>query len=53
MIEYGPPEKVYVENDWYDGPQAGVADINGAPHRFKATFNEEEDEYSNAFVCGR
>ena len=44
MIKYGPPERVYVENDWYDGPRAGIADINGMPHRFKSLFDEEEDE---------
>lgn len=32
--KFGPPEKVYVENDWYDGPRARVADIDGVPHRF-------------------
>jgi hypothetical protein len=44
MIKYGPPERVYVENDWYDGPRAGIADINGMPHRFKSLSDEEEDE---------
>ena len=42
-------EKVYVENDWYDGPRKGVADLNGVPHRFIAHFNEEkgyEDTFS-------
>ena len=50
MKEFGPPEKVYVENDWHDGPQAGVADINGVPHRFRSIFNEEQDKHSNAFA---
>jgi hypothetical protein len=50
MMEYGPPERVYVENDWYDGPQAGIADINGVPHRFKSIFDESEDEYRGAFM---
>ena len=44
MIKYGPPEQVYVENDWYDGPRAGIADINEMPHRFKSLFDEEKDE---------
>jgi hypothetical protein len=26
MTQYGPPEKVYVENEWYDGPRAGIGD---------------------------
>src|SRR5690606_33296006 len=36
--------------DWYDGPQAGVADINGVPHRFKSIFGEEKDDYSGVFM---
>jgi hypothetical protein len=40
MITYGPPERVYVENEWYDGPRAGVPNINGMPHRFKSLFDE-------------
>lgn len=33
-------EKVYVENEWYDGPRKGVADYKGVPHRFIANFDE-------------
>ena len=47
---FGPPETVYVENDWYDGPRAGVSDINGVPHRFKSLFDEKEDEYLATFL---
>jgi len=50
MVKYGPPERVYVENEWYDGPRAGVADINGIPHRFKSLFDEEEDQYLGTFI---
>jgi len=50
MKNYGPPERVYVENEWYDGPRAGVADIGGIPHRFKSLFDEEEDQYLGSFV---
>ena len=50
MIEYGPPEKVYVENEWYDGPRAGIADISGIPHRFKSLFDEGDDEYLGTFM---
>jgi hypothetical protein len=39
------PERVYVENEWYDGPRAGIADINGVPHRFKSMFDEADDDY--------
>ena len=41
-------EKVYVENDWYDGPRKGVADLNGVPHRFIAHFKEESG-YEDTF----
>lgn len=49
-VRYGPPERVYVENEWYDGPRAGIADINGTPHRFKSLFDEQEDEYLGTFM---
>jgi hypothetical protein len=48
--EFGPPERVYVENERYDGPRAGVADINGIPHRFKSLFDEAEDDDLGTFV---
>ena len=50
MPEFGCAEKVYVENDWYDGPRAGVADILGQPHRFKSLFDEEDGEYMGTFL---
>ncbi len=48
--DFGAPERVYVENEWYDGPRAGVANIDGEPHRFVSQFDEEEDEYLGTFV---
>ena len=50
MIKYGSPGRVYVENEWYNGPRAGVADINGVPHRFRSLFDETEDEYFGTFM---
>lgn len=50
VSEYGPPQRVYVENDWYDGPRAGVADLCGKPHRFVSLFDELEDEYTGTFL---
>jgi hypothetical protein len=50
MATLGPPEHVYVENEWYDGPRAGVANVNGQPHRFVSQFDEEEDEYLGTFL---
>ncbi|WP_310977015.1 MULTISPECIES: GNAT family N-acetyltransferase [unclassified Amycolatopsis] len=41
-------EHVHVENERYDGPQAGVADISGVPHYFLRlnNFFEDGDEFS-------
>jgi len=39
-------EVVYVEQDWYDGPRAGVANVNGMPHYFRSPYGYGEiDEY--------
>lgn len=48
--EFGPAERVYVENEWYDGPRAGIANLFGKPHRFVSQFDEEEDEYLGSFL---
>lgn len=50
MTEFGLPEQVYVENEWYDGPRAGVASIFGEPHRFVSQFDEADDEYLGTFL---
>ena len=50
MLKYGPPERVHVENEWYDGPRAGVADVDGIPHRFKSIFDEAEGRYLETFL---
>ena len=50
MQDYGPPERVYVENDWYDGPRAGIADVLGRPHRFESFFDEYVDDYLGTFA---
>lgn len=41
-------EHVHVENDRYDGPQAGVADINGVPHYFLRLnhYFDDGDEFT-------
>ena len=43
-------EPVYIELDWYDGPQAGLANVAGAPHYFHTVHyaagdGEPDDEY--------
>jgi len=48
--QFGPPETVHVELEWYDGPRAGVADIHGVAHRFKSLFDESDDEYQSKFM---
>ena len=47
---HGPPEHVFVENEWYDGPRAGVANVNGEPHRFVSQWDEEEGECIGTFL---
>ena len=49
MEEFGAPERVYVELDWYDGPISGLADFNGKPHRFVAEFDFHSDDYLKKF----
>ena len=43
------PEQVFVELEWYDGPRAGIANVNGVAHRFTSNFDENEDEYTGTF----
>lgn len=50
MLKYGPPEHVFVETEWYDGPRAGIANVNGLPHRFASQWDEQEDEYLGTFL---
>lgn len=50
MTAYGPPEDVFVENEWYDGPRAGVANVNGQPNRFVSQYDEEDNEYLGTFL---
>ena len=47
---YGPPEHVLVENEWYDGPRAGVANVNGQPHRFVSQWDDEKDQNLGTFL---
>jgi hypothetical protein len=47
---YGAPEHVFVENEWYDGPRAGVANVHGVPHRFVSQWDEDEEEYLGTFL---
>ncbi|WP_223243595.1 hypothetical protein [Streptomyces sp. CBMA123] len=44
LIE-GGFERVYAELEWYDGPRAGLADIDGKPHYFQNDDYDHADEY--------
>jgi len=40
--------RVYVEHAWYSGPDAGVADVDGAPHYFRRAYDPahpDDDRY--------
>lgn len=50
MSAHAAIERVYVENDWYDGPRAGIADIGGIPHRFVSNFDDSIDDWSDTFT---
>lgn len=50
MTKFGPAEPVYVENEWYSGPRAGVAAIAGIPHRFKSMYDDDEDNFPGTFL---
>lgn len=48
--EHDEFEAVHVELDWYDGPRAGLADIDASPHYFRAVLDyahpdAPDDEY--------
>lgn len=40
-----PFEPVYTVIDYWDGPRAGVASLDGHPHAYESIFNEAEDEW--------
>jgi hypothetical protein len=50
MRIFGPAEHVHVENEWYDGPRAGIADVGGLPHRFASQWDDDEEDYLGTFL---
>ncbi|MBS2534446.1 hypothetical protein KGQ20_16870 [Catenulispora sp. NF23] len=44
-------ERVYVELEWYDGPRAGLADVDGVPHYFEGKDYDAADEADEYNVC--
>ena len=47
---FSEQERVHVENNWHDGPRAGIADVNGIAHRFECIFDEEQDEWTSEYL---
>jgi len=43
-------EAVHTVHDFWDRPRSGVADFRGAPHAYKATWDEEADDYSDIYA---
>jgi hypothetical protein len=38
-----PFERVHTIPDWYDGPRAGIADFDGAPHAYRSLWEDVDD----------
>ncbi|MGW6979164.1 hypothetical protein ACWGE1_06905 [Streptomyces sp. NPDC054932] len=45
-------ERVHVEHHWYDGPREGIADVQGAPHYFRAIHDHwhADDPYDDEYL---
>lgn len=43
-------DRVYTVTDYYDGPRAGVSDLNGQPHYNECQFDEAESNWSEIFL---
>jgi hypothetical protein len=43
-------ERVYAELEWYDGPRAGLADVNGKPHYFQSLDYDHFDETNEYLI---
>ncbi|MDB4906254.1 MAG: hypothetical protein JWO05_1038 [Gemmatimonadetes bacterium] len=42
-----PFEKVYTVTDFYDGPRAGIADLDGAPHAYMSMYPSASESEEN------
>jgi len=42
-------DRVHTENDYYDGPRLGIADVDGVPHIYEAEFDHSSDEYGDTY----
>ncbi|MEV6073327.1 hypothetical protein AB0L82_42850 [Nocardia sp. NPDC052001] len=43
-------ERIYIESDRYDGPRAGVADVDGRPHYFECRYFDYADAADAYYV---
>jgi hypothetical protein len=46
-------DRIYTINDYYDGPERGVADLQGTPRIYQKLFSKEDDEYTNRFLLSK
>jgi hypothetical protein len=42
-------DRVLTENEWYDGPRLGVAEVRGVPHIYEAEFDHSSDDYGDTY----
>jgi hypothetical protein len=43
-------DTVYTITDWYDGPRAGVADLNHQPHYNECHWDHTTDDWSEEYL---
>jgi hypothetical protein len=43
-------ERVYTITDWYDGARGGIANLNGEPHYYENSWNEEYNNWNKYYV---
>jgi len=43
-------EIVHTVTDYYDGPRAGIADVDGVAHFYQSEWDSERDDYSDTFL---
>ncbi len=46
-------ERVYTVWNYFDGPREGIADYRGQPHHYLCEWNNERDDYGDAFTLCR
>jgi hypothetical protein len=42
-------ERVLTMTDYYDGPRAGIAELDGVPHFYESEWSNSEDSYTDVF----